>query len=205
MGERCVAGIEVSRGKPIAWVRPVSKREHEDLDARERRYRNGDEPKLLDLVEMLLLEPRPHGYQTENWLIDPKQRWKLVGSYSWDDLVKLVSYKRPLWIDGYNSQHGLNDHVPIPEALTLDHSLRIIHVPWLTIRVFKVMYRPAVQAEFTFAGSHYRLRVTDPAIEAAFLDTEGQFELGESCLTVSLGMLFNDSGYKLVAGVLPKP
>lgn len=76
---RCVAGKELAGGRPGGWVRPVSAREHEEVSEYERQYEDGSDPRVLDTMDVPLLDPRPRGYQQENWLLDPDQYWVKVG------------------------------------------------------------------------------------------------------------------------------
>lgn len=79
--ERCIAGIEISTGK---WIRPVSNLD----DGRVPRnvcLVNGEEPKLLDILEIPIAETSP-GYECENRLILPG-RWKCIGKAAVNDLV----------------------------------------------------------------------------------------------------------------------
>lgn len=51
--------------------------------------------------------------------------------------------------------------------------------------------------------NEYRLWVTDPGYERAYLaKPDGEYELGESFLTVSLGEPHNDACYKLIAAII---
>lgn len=204
-GARCVAGIELVKGKPVRWLRPVSHRPDGGLEPRERQYATGAEPQLLEIVDVPLMRAHPKDYQSENWLIEPRRRWKKVGTYEWCDLAKLVNCGKPLWLDGRHTARGQNDHLSLEEARTCDHSLRLVHVDGLRLHAYKVDFRPTVQGEFMFAGVPYRLKVTDPIVEEAHYHNEGEFDLGESLLTVSLSEPFNDFCYKLVAAVIPKP
>ena len=78
--ERCIAGREqLSGGLPGPWVRPVSAREHEEVSLSERRFSDGGEPLLLDVIDVPVLEARPKFHQSENWLLDPARPWRLVG------------------------------------------------------------------------------------------------------------------------------
>ena len=78
-GDRCIAGKELLADvSPGGWVRPVSDREDEAVNESERQYEDGDEPRVLDVVDVPLLKARPKGYQQENWLLDPSQRWKRI-------------------------------------------------------------------------------------------------------------------------------
>lgn len=61
---RCVAGRELIGDRPATWIRPVSAREHQEVSEYERQYKDGSDPKLLDVVDIPLLEHRPGDYQT---------------------------------------------------------------------------------------------------------------------------------------------
>jgi len=53
-------------------------------------------------------------------------------------------------------------------------------------------------------GDEYALWVTDPSYERSYLARpDGDYEIGESFLTISLGEPFNDCCYKLVAAIIP--
>ena len=61
-----------------------------------------------------------------------------------------------------------------------------------------------VQGRFDHTGSSYALWVTDPTWERRYLSQpDGSYEIGECCLTVSLGEPFGDACYKLIAAVIP--
>lgn len=47
---RCIAGRELVGGKPAAWIRPVSDREHEEVSECERQYQDGSDPRVLDMA-----------------------------------------------------------------------------------------------------------------------------------------------------------
>ena len=58
-GDRCIAGKELlADGSPGGWVRPVSDRGDEAVNESERQYEDGDEPRVLDVVDVPLLELR---------------------------------------------------------------------------------------------------------------------------------------------------
>jgi len=90
----------------------------------------------------------------------------------------------------------------------LRSSLRMIHVATMQFSVFKpgeAFGNPKrrVQARFRLAGHSYSLWVTDPLIERAYLSREdGDYQLGDSYLTISLGEAHEGRCYKLVAAVI---
>lgn len=207
---RCVAGLEILRGRRVGWIRPVSSREHEEVSEYERQYEDGSDPRVLDIMDVPLIEPKPKGYQTENWLIDPEAYWVNRGRLEWNGLRDFADHVSPLWINGYSTYHGYNDEIPLILANGLNCSLRLISVERLTLSVFKPgeafgNSKRRVQGRFRHDGNEYRLWVTDPSYERTYLAMpNGDHEIGESFLTVSIGEPYKDSCYKLIAAIIPR-
>lgn len=207
---RCIAGKEWATGYAGAWVRPVSGRPGEEVSEYERQYPDGGDPRVLDIVDVALLEPRPKTYQQENWLLDPEAYWTKVGRLAWSELATLADPAEPLWRNGFQTFHGINDRVPLNEAQTLQDSLRLLRVQGGTLSVFSpgaAFGNPKrrVLARFRHAGDTYCLRVTDPVFERAFLaKPDGQYPLGDCYLTVSLGEPYDGFCYKLVAAIIER-
>lgn len=207
---RCIAGCERGEGGSSVWIRPVSDREHEEVSEYERQYEDGSDPVVMDIIDVPLKGPHPKGYQQENWLIDADAYWVKVGTLSWDDLEAYAVTDGTLWINGHHTFHGVNDVIPVDVAVTVQSSLKLIHVGGVDLHVFKPgeafgNLKRRVQGQFTFAGNTYALWVTDPNIEREYLAREdGFYSLGESYLTISLGEPYNGNCYKLVAAVIQK-
>ena len=205
---RCLAGKEISGSRAVGWIRPVSAREHEEVSEYERQYEDGSDPRVMDIMDVPLLDPRPKIYQRENWLLDPDYYWMKAGRAKWTDLAQFADPVEPLWINGHHTYNGLNDKIPLALVGGLDSSLRLVRVERLTLSVFKpgeAFGNPKrrVQGRFQHDGTEYRLWVTDPGYERAYLaKPDGDHQLGESFLTVSLGEPHNDACYKLVAAVI---
>jgi len=205
---RCVAGIELSGKQRLGWIRPVSAREHEEVSEYERQYEDGSDPRVLDVMDVPLLEARPKGYQQENWLLDPDRYWQKVGRAPWRDLEQLADPAAPLWMDGHSTYNGHNDRIPLAQATELDSSLRLVRVNELTLSVFKpgeAFDNPKrrVQGRFAHDGTEYWLWVTDPGYERSYLaKPDGDYQISESFLTVSLGEPHNGACYKLVAAIM---
>jgi hypothetical protein len=209
---RCIAGKEIGRGKVGSWVRPVSERSTGELSEEDRRFQDGQDPKLLDVIRVPMVEPRPHGYQTENHLIDDRYYWTKEREASWDDLKSaLDSASGPLWDNSSSSYSGLHDRVEEAVANGLGTSLRLIEVANLKImvRVEGAEFgngKRKIRGRFTIDGSEYWLAVTDPVIERKYLaGKDGEFNLGSAILCISLGEPYGGYAYKLIAGVFLKP
>lgn len=205
---RCVAGKEGTASGPGQWIRPVSNRPTQEVSLTEQRYADGNLPALLDIMDVPLLNAAPGSFQTENWLLDPSAKWVRVGQLASADLDKLIDNPDKLWLNGYETQAGSNDRVPEQEAQKLRGSLYLLKVNAVTISVFAPGAdfgnpKKRVQARFTYRGVQYRLWVTDPIIEGAYRSKEeGDYDVGNCYLTVSLGEADKGYCYKLVAGVI---
>ncbi len=144
---RCVAGKLLDGSGQ--WVRPVSAREHEEVSLDERRYDNGEDPLLRDVLNLCVLENRGHAYQSENWLLDDKFYWTKARRLKWKQLAGLEDEPTRLWINGQHTMHGHNDQIALGEAQELTDSLRLIRVPELVIRAFRPSARWKQQAQAT--------------------------------------------------------
>lgn len=206
-GGRCVAGIELSKGERVGWVRPVSGRKGQEVWLSERRYEDKSDPRVLDVVKVPLREARPKNHQRENWLVDSSTYWEKVGRFGWKDLKSLADEPGPLWINGYSTQRGINDKVPLARISEVQDSLRLIRVDGLVLSVSTQTGfgkpRKRVHAEFMYAGEKYRLWVTDPEYEEEYkAKPNGDYKIGKSFLTVSLTEPFEDGCFKLVAAII---
>jgi hypothetical protein len=214
MSGRCIAGREIREGSAGPWIRPVSNRQNEEVSENERQYKDGSDPRLLDVIEVPLLQPIPHACQTENWLLDPNRYWRRIGRANWNELQAYVEDPPMLWVTGSSTFHGAHDEIPLAEADRLPRSLYLIRVAGVDLHVFAPQEafgnpKRRVQVRFRHGGVMYRLWNTDPQIEREYLTREdGNYALGECCLTISLGEPYEKKGdyyrYKLVAAILPR-
>ncbi|TDC79241.1 hypothetical protein [Actinomadura sp. 7K507] len=203
---RCIAGrVDEAQGE---WIRPVSARSGHEVSEVERQYKNGSEPRVLDIVRISLIRQQPFGFQRENWLLNPEYHWEKIGRIGWGSLTVLEQHPETLWINGYSTFHGENDRMPVEQADTLADSLKLIRVDRMTLQVHAPGEafgnpRRVVRARFRHAGLEYALLVTDPEYADAYLaKPNGSYDLGESFMTVSLGEPWEASVFKLVAAIV---
>ncbi|MCC7054866.1 MAG: hypothetical protein IT355_16460 [Gemmatimonadaceae bacterium] len=187
------------------WVRPVSSRGTEELSIDERRYEDGQDVKLLDLVEVAFKEPRPHACQVENHLIDDEHSWIRRGTIAASTLLPAAIASGPLWVDGFSSYGGENDRIPQADADQLPSSLILVVTEAATFEVGSGFKKRQVRIRFRLGNRRYLLSVTDPKVETDYLgkpDGEYSFET-RALVCVSLGEPFDGYRYKLVAGFVP--
>lgn len=206
---RCIAGRELAGGNTAGlWIRPVSKRPNQEVSEYERQYEDGSDPRVLDIVSVPVLAPKPDGWQTENWELDAGRYWERLGRLSWFDLPGFEDPPAPLWIDGHSTYNGANDKVPQELLDRVSSSLRLVHLERLRLRVFAPgeafgNSKRRVQARFSHAESEYGIWVTDPVYEKHYLSKlDGNYEIGECYLTISLGEPYNGDCYKMAAAVI---
>ncbi|MFJ8690833.1 dual OB domain-containing protein [Micromonospora wenchangensis] len=207
---RCIAGLELDGARARGWIRPVSSRPHQAVAESERRYEDGSEPQVLDVIDIPLISPQPRGHQQENWVLDHNFYWAKVGELAPRQLTVLADASGSLWKNGWQTRNGLNDCIPTEETDVAGGSLKLILLKdGLKLRVYTTggsfgNPKRRVQADFHFDGVRYNIWVTDPVIEDEYQPRpDGEYELGASYLTVSLGEPYVDERcHKLVAAII---
>src|SRR5258708_6949796 len=108
---RCIAGKEVLANGYGKWVRPVSIRATGEVSEKERRYTDGRDPSVLDIIEIPLMRPAPLLHQTENHVIDAGRHWRKAGTFPVHNIGHLLDRPATLWSNGDSAHNGLNDRV----------------------------------------------------------------------------------------------
>lgn len=210
-GGRCVAGKDLSAGQNRRWIRPVSARPSAEISLDERRYENGQEPHILDIIDIPMIAPVPRVHQAENHMIDDQSYWVRAGSLAWNDLAPLVDSPETLWTNTNDATfHGRYDRILQATAAVHHDSLVLIKPEELTIRVLTpgaAFNNPkrAVRADFVYRGVNYDLMVTDPVVETLFLARpNGNYAIEQDVyFCVSLAEAHTDGYcYKLVATII---
>ncbi|HEC85993.1 MAG: hypothetical protein DRR08_27110 [Candidatus Parabeggiatoa sp. nov. 2] len=222
-GGRCVAGKEIVNNQISQnWIRPVSRSQMGELSAKNTILHNGKlpkwlsslimlfktrkpQPKMLDIISVPVIQHKPHAYQSENYLIDDKQRWIKQQTLPATQLPQLCDSVPSLWINGYHSSNGVNDRIPLEIATkSINTSLLLIKPENLSILVKKELNRTKIRAEFDFNRQQYRLIVTEPKVESIYrFKAGGKYPITEEVyLCISLGEPFEGYSYKLVAAVI---
>jgi len=202
---RCIAGREIVDTGFGAWIRPVSARETEEISEEEYRYENGQSPTVLDVIKIPMFKPKPESHQSENHLIDAGFYWQQIRRASWQEAVEASdSVPGDLWRNGY---HRKNDRIPEDKAKQLKNSLLLIKPENLVIHREFNQHRERwqVRATFDLNAQHYDLSVTDPEIERWCLEKlDGKYSVSGALLCISLGEIYYEYAYKLIASILTK-
>lgn len=212
-GGRCVAGIDLDTGE---WIRPVNPG-GDKLHKSQIENQYGDQPRVLDIINIPLRTKAPLYYQPENYTIDPNQQWQQVGQFNFNQLTNFSCNGNNIYLDCdfFND----NDKSVSSEKLkdsNCKHSLSLIKPQELKIEKFDRSQwgeKPQIKANFLFGEKYYNLVITDDKFKAPFfkddsLDECGYYELNTNdiYLTISLGEIYkrDKNHYKLVAAVIVK-
>ena len=213
-GYKCIAGKDIASGD---WIRPVVNKSEAGLSWDERRYEDGSDPKVLDVIEVPLLGSHPHGcHHSENWLLASKARLTCREKFGWSDLANRVDDPEELW--GGEGVYG--DRVEVDRIGKYSHSLYLIKLQGMMLMVSW----GKVRGEFSYHNNNYDLVVTDPEVENCIkkpgskdLNTlepwqrilvengklHDKYSIGECYVTVSLtANPYKDHYYKLIAAII---
>ena len=212
-GGFCVAGREVLANGYGGWIRPVSARPTSEVWPSESRYENDASPKLLDTIDVPLLNPSPQHHQTENHVIDTTRRWAKKDALPWKKLENILDRPKSLWSNGEHTKYGgLNNCVSPQFAATFTDSLVLIRpgdfVVEIGTRTWEGETKRTYYGNFTYNGTNHSLSLTDPSARSAFgAKSEGNYPLKDVYLCISLTELFEKDGrcHKLVAAIFSNP
>ncbi len=206
----CIAGRELLANGCGGWIRPVSARPTAEVSFTEYRYQNNSSPRILDVIDVPLLNPLPKQHQTENHLIDASKPWVKVGELQWQQLVQIREQPPSLWINSYQTKDGSRFNcISQTEAATQNYSLVLITPENFMIKVGSKTWdgktKRTYHGSFKSNGIQYDLRSTDMAVQRVFEGKdEGDYPMNDVYLCVSLTEPAPQDGrcHKLVAAVI---
>ena len=212
VGGNCIAGREICLdGRYGGWIRPVSSRPTSEISFMESLCEGNLDPELLDVLDIPLLEGRPHNHQTENYLIDTSLPWVKQGRIPPNDLSALCQHPTALWLNTDKTIHGSYDCLSQQEAVTFTKSLVLIQARSVTVEVRTRMRdgdaRQSFRASFKYNTVYYNLSITDPhAVHTFGRKGDGTYSIPGAHLTISLTEPYakdNNRSHKIVAAIIP--
>ena len=166
-GGSCIAGKEVSGNGRGPWIRPVSPRPSQELSFFEYRYEGNASPKLLDIIDVPLLEAAPHEHQTENHVIS-KGLWIKRGTLPWAELDALRDQPEALWANTASTKAGgLFDCMSPQDAAKFDYSLLLLKKEFVVevgTSTWDGRTKRTYRGKFKHKGIKYSLKITDPVV-----------------------------------------
>lgn len=183
-GGFCYAGKDVETG---LWVRPVSDDPGHAISRLHRMVGKGDPAMVGDVLRMPLGPSVAKGYQTENHQ-HLKEWWRRAGTFDFAQARTFLDHPPSLWGVGHSSTHGVHDDLAEAEANAYRHSLCLVEVDDLVVTCADEGYQEVklqTRAAFTYRGTRYRLRITDPEYSRQQCD-EGDHPIGYVLLCCSL-------------------
>jgi hypothetical protein len=199
-GGRCLAGIELTNKNEVVfengrpkWIRPICSTPHGEVPNELAATWN-----IMDLLEIDVIEYPDKNYQCENALFNEKSL-KRIGTCAIKNYQKLCDDKPRIF-------GNRGKAVPCSAIDEVKFSLMLIHIERFT--VIQKSYddnQSRTQARMVFEYHHdqYDLPITDPVFLHSFQHNPNFFDCVNDCyLTISLGVIWNDWYYKLVAGVI---
>ncbi len=202
---RCIAGKMLDKAGFGEWIRPLGQGEAGAVLESDMGLSPGAEPRLLDILDIPLTRHCPQGYQRENHQLARGKPWKKTGSLDPDQLRALCDPVPVLWENGWHSFHGRNDRIPADRFSLIHGSLCLVPVEDFAVQVASGARGLAkLRAAFRYQDTAYCLGLTDPVIEAHYLEKgPGEYQLkGAVYCCLSLSEPFEGYCYKLVAGVI---
>jgi hypothetical protein len=212
-GGFCFAGKEILEDGSIGqWLRPVSSRNTEEISAYECQFENGQQPDLLDIIDVSYKQHHPNCFQCENYLIDVEYYWSKEGVYDSEKLIRLLDNPTFLWEPHDSSYYGIKDRVEECHISELNDSLYLITPTDLTIEVRTEGAefghpRRRVRARFQYNAIVYVFPVTDPSIERHYFSgQDGTYDMespeNRIFMCVSIGLPWENYCYKFVASII---
>jgi hypothetical protein len=203
-GGRCIAGKDLKDGN--AWIRPVSNGNEDAIDNIHSKYADGTPAQVLDIIEIQFSAQNPNQHQTENILI-ADEKWIKKGRLALTELNKLLDNPGSLWFNWNSSYNGKNDRIESVHAKDIHNSLYLISVDCIiNVKVEGKDFgnpRKKIRCSFQYAGTDFKLPVTDPSKEQEYLEKpEGDYSIRKKCICVSLGPIYEGYVYLFAAAIL---
>lgn len=199
-GGRCLAGIELDandnpvivEGRP-KWIRPICETPHGEVPTHLVSHLN-----ILDIIEIEVTGTQQANYQSENVLFK-QNSIRQISTFNKENLSILCDNRSLIF--------GNKGKAVSAEAITnLNYSLMLVRTK--LFEVVEIRYednpnQPKFRLVFLFNDNQYDLPITDPVFLHRYQSNPDFMEdINEAFISLSLGVVWNDWYYKLVAGII---
>lgn len=186
---RCIAGKDIATG---AWIRPVGDAGGRELTLEQAKYTNPYgryDIKNLIKIEIDFTEAVPLNYQPENYLFS-QEPFQQRYSINKNELVNFLDSPDNLWGDADN----VDPLLIAMNSVVISQSLYLVRVNSLNLYLDDNNKR---RASFTYNNISYDLAVTCRNFDS-YLNGD---QVSEGIICVSLGELFRNKHWKIVAAI----
>lgn len=210
-GGRCVAGVELMPDGGLGhWIRPVTNRSSRAISHSEQLCTNGEECRLLDVLNIGFEEAVPEGYQSENILINPQVKWEKIGRLELTKLTPVLHCENePLWPYAESTGNGCKDKISANNLPHIESSLALVQPISAKVHVFQSRYRKKgkldVRVRFEWGGEENDLKLTDLRESYNYqAKGVGEYNLNNPTMCISIGEIFKrqNAAFKLAAGLI---
>jgi len=218
MGERCIAGKEVSKlsnGKwqlSNNWFRPISKRPSAGINFRESLLSpKSVQPVLLDIIEIPFTTQASIPGQPEDWFFDDNIPWRHHGHFNKKVLANIFDRPNDIWLERGASFDRVT---PAYLAANFFPSLYLVRPESFRIEIDQFTdsdgnTKKKRRGVFKYNKIEYNLALTDPIMEQRYFPSFPNVDVGAlshgpqsvEAICVSLAPQFNGFHYKIVAAV----
>ncbi|MGL4869472.1 MAG: dual OB domain-containing protein [Aeromonas veronii] len=195
-GGRCIAGREVEYVAPKKvtvgnWIRPVADNSEGTgaLTPEIYTYEDGTEAKVLDIVEVPVIDKASVAGQPENYIVDQTKKWKKVCHLNPSSIPKIEEKMESIWLDQDTDSNKAT--ASYDEKGLISQSLCLIKPSEFKITLSNVFddyegsYKKKIVASFDYLGIKYSdISITCPAVRKVL--TNQYPKDGENPVTISL-------------------
>jgi hypothetical protein len=224
-GGRCIAGklVEYTDDKKVKignWVRPVANDDTGKgaLTEEMYSYEDGEETKILDIVEVPVIKGFPIDGQPENYAIDEANKWKKIGSLSAASIPRISESVESIWNDPQASSNivtaSYDQQGFISQSLCLIKPTNLLITLSNDYNEFEHVHKKKISASFDYLGVSYEnISITCPSTrriltnqypDAGQASKDMPLRKGDNyvlCMSLSPRFGGENNHYKLVATI----
>lgn len=209
----CVAGIDIETNR---FIRLITEDEaiHHAVRPDNIKFFNGEEAKVLDIVEVVCKRYNPNYYQKENWIIHTKYFIKKIDKISISDIEKYVKLSKRYNIF-YNNKSCVSEEIINNVENRFRYSLTVIKPEYTKFAIYSYKesngeIHKKVYAHFKYKKEWYnRIAVTDDDAADFILNKhkdDGRYDYNYNmyfCISLGEPWYKTSMHYKLIAAIIP--
>lgn len=203
----CVAGLDYNTKE---WIRIITSDNsiHNAVRPRDIWYKDGKEAQIFDIIRVKIKRKDNNKLQPENYILDEKYYKKYyiekLGIFNKQNILKFCEDKDYVFFDNYEK---VTHEDLVKKHIHGIYSLLLIKVDYFIVKV-KDFEKRTLKANFKYNGNWYNnfsitdIEFTNKYYGEILASNQRKKKFCNIPIVVSLGELFNQSHYKLIASVM---